>query len=149
MVIYGMQQSIKRMLITRLDLTSLLHLCDRASAGDVDTFMNHVGVRAVMRTWVEMLRTAPTKVNRLVGQWVDAWTLYEYRHIDNELNFDPSMPRLSPKTPECVYLLCYSLDDPVEPVSDGDIEGLRQCPKCSDFKAALRLELAGAFESEE
>ena len=84
-----------------------------------------------------------------MGQWVDAWTLCEYRHIDAELNSDPNMPRLSPKTPECVYLLCYTLDDPVEPVNDADLIALRECPKCSDFKAALRLELAGAFESDD
>ena len=111
--------------------------------------MNHVGIHAVMRTWVEMLRTAPNKVLNLVYQWMNAWTLYEYRHIDNDLNQDKSQPRLSPKTPECVYLLCYTLDEQTEPVDDSDLESLRQCPKCSDYKAALRLEMAGAFDSED
>lgn len=149
LAIFNMQQSTRRMLITRRDLNTLLHLCDRASAGDIDTFMNHVGIRAVVRTWMEMLRTSPNKVLRIMGQWVDAWTLYEYRHIDSELNSDPNQPRLPRKTSECVYLLCYTLDDPVEPVNDADIDALRECPKCSDFKAALRLEMAGAFDSEE
>lgn len=147
--IFNMQGYTSQMLISRRDLDTLLHLCDRASDGDIDTYINHVGIRAVTRTWVEMLRSAPNKALNLVSQWVDAWTLYEYRHIDKELNSDPNQAKLSPKMPECVYLLCYTLDDPIEPVDDSDLEVLRQCPKCSDYKAALRLEMAGAFDDSE
>jgi hypothetical protein len=145
---FEMQGNVRKMLITRQSLDTLLHLCDRAATGDIDTFMNHVGIRAVMRTWLEMLRTSPNKVLTLVGQWVDAWTLFEYQHIYKELNSDPNQPKLSLKTPEYVYLLCYTLDDPIEPVDDSDLDVLRSCPKCSDYKAALRLELAGAFDSD-
>ena len=148
-IIISMQGSTRKMLISRQNLDTFLHLADNATPGDIDTFMNHVGIHAVVRTWTEMLRTSPNKVLKLLNQWVDAWTLYEFQHIYKELNSDPNQPKLPLKTSEAVYLLCYTLDDPVEPVDDNELQGLRECPKCSDYKAALRLEMAGAFDTEE
>ena len=146
---YIMQVYSDKHLISRQNLDVFLHLCERASPGDIDSFMNHVGIHAVVRTWSEMLQTAPNKVDRILGQWVDAWTLYEYRHILKSLNSDPNQPSLPQRTSESIYLMCYALDAPAEPVSDRDIDALRECPKCSDYKAALRLEMAGAFGTDD
>ena len=144
-----MQMYTQKHLMSRQNLDAFLHLCERASPGDIDSFMNHVGIRAVVRTWSDMLQTAPNKVDRLLGQWVDAWTLYEYSHIKKALNPYSVQPKLPDRVSESVYLMCYALDDPNEPANDGDINYLREGPKCSDYKAALRLEMAGAFDSEE
>jgi len=146
---YNMQINVKKALMSRQNLNVFLHLCERASPRDIDSFMNHVGIHAVLRTWREMLRSAPNRVDRLLSQLFDAWTVYEYEHILRALNVDSSQPRLPPKTSESIYLLCYTLDTPVEPVNDADLDALRSCPKCSDYKAALRLETAGAFDTEE
>lgn len=145
----NMQRYAKQALMSRQNLDVFLRLCERASPQDIDSFMNHVGIHAVTRTWREMLKTAPNKVDRLLTQWIDAWTVYEYMHILKALNVDPYQPRLPPKASESIYLLCYTLEDPVEPVDDADLDALRACPKCSDYKAALRLEAAGAFDTEE
>lgn len=146
---FNMQRYAKKSLMSRQNLDVFLRLCERASPHDIDSFMNHVGIHAVTRTWREMLRTAPNKVDRLLSKWIDAWTVYEYMHIQKALNVDPYQPRLPPKASESIYLLCYTLEDPVEPVDDTDLDALRACPKCSDYKAALRLEAAGAFDTEE
>lgn len=146
---YNMQGFAKNSLMSRQNLDVFLRLCERASPRDIDSFMNHVGIHAVVRTWREMLKTAPNKVDRLLAQWVDAWTLFEYKHILKALNSDPNQPSLPPRVGESIYLMCYMLDTPVEPVDDKDMEALMACPKCSDYKAALRLEMAGAFDTEE
>lgn len=146
---FQMQVNTKKMLMSRQNLNVFLRLCERASPRDIDSYMNHVGIHAVTRTWREILRSAPEKVDRLLSQWIDAWTVYEYHHIRKALNSDASQPPLPDKTSESVYLLCYSLEAPTEPVDDADLDSLRACPKCSDYKAALRLEMAGAFDTEE
>jgi hypothetical protein len=146
---YIMQVYSNKHLMSRQNLDAFLHLCERASPGDIDSFMNHVGIRAVVKTWSEMLQSAPNKINRLLGQWVDAWTLYEYGHIRKALNLYQGPLKLPDRVSESIYLMCYTLDDPLEPVNDKDMEALRDYPKCSDYKAALRLSEAGAFETEE
>jgi hypothetical protein len=145
---YIMQMYTKKHLMSRQNLDVFLHLCERASPGDIDSFINHVGIRAVVRTWSELLQSAPNKVDRLLGQWVDAWTLYEYSHIKKALTPSSGLPKLPDRVSESVYLMCYTLDDPNEPTNDSDINDLREGPKCSDYKAALRLEMAGAFIEE-
>jgi hypothetical protein len=147
--VYIMQMYTKKHLMSRQNLDVFLHLCERASPGDIDSFINHVGIRAVVRTWSELLQSAPNKVDRLLGQWVDAWTLYEYSHIKKALNPSSGLLKLPDRVSESIYLMCYTLDDPNEPTNDSDINDLREGPKCSDYKAALRLEMAGAFISEE
>ena len=136
-------------MLNRQNINTFLHLCERASPGDIDSFMNHVGVRAVMRTWCDNLKVAPNKLDRLLSQFIEAWTLYEYQHMLKALNSDPEQQRLPPRVAESMYLLCYTLDDPSEPGNDSDIEALRERPKCSDYLAALRLDSAGAFEAED
>jgi hypothetical protein len=147
--IYNMQISIRKIILNRQNLDVFFHLCDNSAPNDIDSCMNHVGVRAVTKTWCEMLKIAPNKMDRLLGQFIEAWTCCEYQHILGELNADSDQPRLPPRVAESVYLLCYSLDSLKDPVNDKDLEELRMSPRCSDYLAALRLDMAGAFNTED
>ena len=145
----AVEMYVKNRLMNRQNVNMFLHLCERASPDDIDSFINHVGIHAVLRVWSQNLQVAPNKLDRLLGQFKEAWTLYEYQHILSSLNADPDRQKLPPKVAESMYLLCYALEDPNVPVRDDDIEALRDSPKCSDYLAALRLDSAGAFEAED
>ena len=141
---------INDMLLTQDELTMLLRMCERAAADDVDSFMNNVGIHAVMEMWGEALRTAPVKVENMLMDWMDKWTLVEYHNIVRFNRQDPMQPRISPQVAESIYLMCCRLWDPrkediVEPSNQDELDVLRQAPKCTAAKAALRLEYAGAF----
>ena len=58
-------------------------------------------------------------------------------------------PRLSEAVAESIYLMCNILDFPTEPTNQEELEVLLTAPKCSAYKAALRLELSGAFQDDE
>jgi hypothetical protein len=149
MVIYNMQINTRKTILSRQNIDIFFHLCERAAPDDIDSFMNHVGVRAVTKTWYDMLRVAPNKMDRLLGQFIEAWTVSEYQHILSELNAESVQPRLPPRVAESVYLLCYTLDSNRDPINDSDIAELRTSPKCSDYLAALRLDMAGAFSTDD
>ena len=146
---FGISKVVYDMLISREDLDLLMEICERAAPDDLDSCMNHVGVHAVISMWMDMLATAPDRVNRLIGEWVDAWTLREYVNIQEFLRQNPVQPRLSEAVAESIYLLCNALDMPTEPTNQDELEVLKAAPKCSVYKAALRLEKTGAFRDEE
>lgn len=145
---FAIQMIVFDMLISRDDLDTLLRICERAAPGDIDSCMNHVGVHAVVGMWLDVLTTAPDKVNRLIREWVDAWTLREYINIQEFMRQNPAQPRLSEAVAESIYLLCNSLEDSTEPTNQDELEVLKAAPKCSVYKAALRLERTGAFRDE-
>jgi len=146
---FGISKVVYDMLISREDLDLLMEICERAAPDDLDSCMNHVGVHAVISMWMDMLATAPDRVNRLIGEWVDAWTLREYVNIQEFLRQNPVQPRLSEAVAESIYLLCNALDMPTEPTNQDELEVLKAAPRCSVYKAALRLEKTGAFRDEE
>jgi hypothetical protein len=140
------QITVYDMLITTEDLPILLHSCDRSVPGDVDSFMNNTGVHAVMRQWNRVLTSAPPRVDKLLNDFTDAWTLMEYQRIQKHSRDDPSLPKVSAAVAECMYLLCNTLEPPSDPHNKEEMDLLRQSLKCSVYKAAPRLMLLGAFD---
>lgn len=143
------QRIVLARLITRDNMNVLMHILERASLMDVDSYMNHVGVHAVLSVWRDRLRTAPNKANKLLDKWIETWTLHEYDNIIQFLRQNPALPRLSAAVAESIYLMCNVMDLPTEPTNQEELNVLRAAPKCSPYKAALRLELTGAFQDDE
>jgi len=145
---HEIQRVVYNMLLSRDDLDMLMAMCERAAPGDIDSYMNHAGVHSVMHMWMDMLVTSPDKVNRLIGEWVDTWTLHEYLNIQDFLRQNPSQPKLSEAVAESIYLMCNVLEAPTEPTNQEELEVLKAAPKCSVYKAALRLDKVGAFKED-
>ena len=47
-------------LINREDLVVLMRLCERCTPGDLDSYVNKVGVHSVMKMWDDRLHMAPS-----------------------------------------------------------------------------------------
>jgi hypothetical protein len=139
---YLSQITIYNMIITAPDLTNLINLCDRAVEGNTDSFVNIVGVHAVLEPFDKMLKSAPQRAARLLESFMDSVTLREYRHIMKSLN-------VKDQSAEIIYLECYALDTPNDPRDQDELALLKQAPKCTAAKAALRLIQCGAFTDEE
>ena len=146
---YNRQNVVQNMLIEKGALNVLMHLCERAVPRDVDSFLNLVGVHSVMKMWNQLLRSAPPKVDNLLDDWIDSWTQHEFQNIMMQLRIGQSLPRISNAAAESIYVMCNALDVPTEPQNDEEMAALLNAPKCSPHKAALRLELAGAFVEED
>lgn len=135
---YLKQITVYNMIIAREDLETLLHLCERATVGDTETFINMVGVHAVLAPWNSMLQSAPPRGSKLLESYMDSETLKEYRNIMEKL-------KVREKAAEAIYLECNALSQPEDPADQDELNALRQAPKCSPVKAVLRLRQCGAF----
>ena len=136
---YLRQVTVYNMMIAVPDLVNLLHVCDRANPGDSDSFINLVGVHAVLSSWDKILTAAPQRITKLLDSFVDSVTMAEYTNIMNTL-------QIKEKSAEAVYLECYALDEPHDPKDEDELNALRSAVKCSAFKAAARLIQCGAFK---
>jgi hypothetical protein len=143
------QHLVRDMLVHKDGVIVLLRRCETCTPRDLDSFLNRVGVHSVLKRWTDVLESAPPRADRLLFEWVDAWTLHEYNNILVFLRQNPAQPKLSPPVAESIYLMCNVLELPTEPTNQEELNVLRAAPKCSPHKAALRLELAGAFKDEE
>ena len=143
------QHLVRDMLVNRDGIIVLMRRCETCTPRDLDSFLNRVGVHSVLKQWTDVLVSAPPRADRLLFEWVDAWTLHEYNNILGFLRQNPAQPKLSPPVAESIYLLCNVLELPTEPTNQEELNVLRAAPKCSPHKAALRLELAGAFKDED
>ena len=143
------QHLVRDMLVNKDGIIVLLRRCETCTPRDLDSFLNRVGVHSVLKQWTDVLVSAPPRADRLLFEWVDAWTLHEYNNILGFLRQNPAQPKLSPPVAESIYLLCNVLELPTEPTNQEELNVLRAAPKCSPHKAALRLELAGAFKDED
>ncbi len=149
-VIYARQVVAYNMFITVNDLAALMRLCERGMVGDIDSFINNVGVHAVLQQWNKLLRSAPPRADRLVDDLMDTWTMHEYSHIIKTLSeVGRGQPRITGATAESVYLLCNVVNAPMEPTTEEELDLLRRAPKCSAAKAALRLIQTGAFQEDD
>ena len=146
---YQVQRLVNEMLVGRDSLDSLMRMCETCTTGDIDSFLNRVGVHCVLKQWTESLRSAPPKADDMLYDWIDAWTTHEYENILKFLRQNPSQPKLSPPVAESIYLMCNVLDLPTEPTSQEELDRLRESPKCSPYKAVIRLDGVGAFKSED
>ena len=145
-VLYSKQKHVVNMLVSPNNLNVILHMVERCVVGDIDDFINSVGVRAVTAVWRRLLNVCPERTKQLVAKMVDALVMQEYLHI-MRFGQNPWTPKMDEATAEKIYILCNALGAPDE---DGreDVEDLRQVPLCSPFQAVLRLENAGAFVEE-
>lgn len=135
---YLRQITIYNMIIAIPDLITLLHVCERGVNGDTDSFLNLVGVHAVLSPWDKMLMSAPQRATRLLENLINSLTLQEYRNIMETLN-------VKEKSAETIYLECCALDPPTDPRDLEELVALKQAPKCTAAKAAVRLIQCGAF----
>lgn len=147
--LYEVQRLVKDMLVDRVSLGSLMRRCETCVQSDIDSFLNRVGIHSVLKQWTESLRSAPPKVDNMLYEWIDAWTVHEYENILTFLRQNPYQPKLSPPVAESIYLMCNVLELPTEPTNQEELNALREAPKCSPHKAAERLEKAGAFRDPE
>ena len=143
------QHLVQDMLVHKDGIIVLLRRCETCTPRDLDSFLNRVGVHSVLKQWTDLLVSAPPRADRLLFEWVDAWTLHEYNNILVFLRQNPAQPKLSPPVAESIYLMCNVLELPTEPTNQEELNVLRAAPKCSPYKATLRLEMAGAFKDEE
>ena len=149
-VIYARQVVAYNMFITVNDLATLMRLCERGIVGDIDSFINNIGVHAVLQQWNKLLRAAPPRADRLIDDLMDTWTMHEYSHIIKTLStLGQGQPKITGAAAESVYLLCNVINAPMEPNTDEELELLRSAPKCSAAKAALRLIQTGAFQDDD
>lgn len=148
--IYSKQIVVYDMFVTIGDLATLMRLCERGRAGDIDSFINIVGVNAVLRHWNKNLRIAPPRVDRLLEDFMDAWTLHEYSNImKNARARGGDQQGITPAAAECIYIMCNVISAPMEPTTNEELDLLRQAPRCTSTKGALRLIQVGACKNEE
>jgi hypothetical protein len=142
--LYARQVMTSNMIITVQDLASLMHLVERATVGDIDTFVESVGVHAVFWLWQRLLEMAPVNTERLVRDFVDSITLMEYRNIKKSTSSDPSMPAITDEAAESMYVMSNALILLSEVTCEEDLWRLKSQPVCSPPKSALRLIKIGA-----
>jgi hypothetical protein len=147
--LFKSQTIVGEYMVTRRNLDLLLTLCERCEPGNLDSFVGQVGIHSVLKLFFNRMQMAPRKAQRLLNEWLDTWTLYEYNNILDSLRQSPSQPRLSEPVAESIYLMCNTLMPPLEPTNQGELDALKGAPTCSAYKAALRLERVGAFKAEE
>jgi hypothetical protein len=137
------------MLASPDSLNTIMHFLESATEGDIDTYINCVGVSSVLAMWGRLLEMAPARTGRLVGDFTETLVLREYTHIMESMRGNPEQPKISPETAETVFLLCNTLYPPSEPENEEELALLRVAPKCSKHNAVLRLGMVGAFVKEE
>ena len=147
--LFVQQALVCNMLVDVRDLISVMHQCQRAVAYDVDTFINRLGVHAVMRMWNRELQSAPVRADSLLEDFTRAWTLHEYHNIQKHAQSDPDQPKMSAETAESIYLMCNALELTRTALTRDEVDALRSASKCSVYKAVMRLLMSGAFEVDE
>lgn len=147
--LFARQVLVYNMLASPASLNTMMHFLESATEGDIDTFIDCVGVGSVLAMWGRLLEMVPASTGRLVQDFTRELVLREYSHIMGALRASPDHPKVTQETAETVYLLCNSLYPPAEPENEGELELLREAPKCSRHNAVLRLGMVGAFVKEE
>lgn len=137
------------MLVSPDTLNMIMHFLERATDGDIDTFIDSVGVHSILACWNRLVQMCPAKTSELVNDFTDALVKREYSHIMVFMRSNPEQPRVSPQTAETVYLLCNALYPPTEPDNEEELALLRIAPKCSPHNAVARLNMVGAFKEDE
>jgi hypothetical protein len=149
-VTYSRQIVVYNMFVSVDDLAALMRLCERGRMGDIDSFINIVGVNAVLRHWNKTLRIAPPRADRLLDDLMDTWTLHEYSNIiKNMSSRGGGQPKMTPAAAESIYIMCNVMSAPMEPTTDEELDLLRRAPRCTPAKGAMRLIQVGACKVEE
>lgn len=147
--LYAQQLLVSNRIVSTDCLRLIMHLLEKSTEGDIDSYVECVGVHAVFSIWQRMLETAPVNVERLMGNFMDSLTLVEYRNVQASMSPDPSRPSIPMSVAEAMYVMCNVLELGSDPRSQQEVEELKQCPKCSPPKSVLRLNQIGAFRPAE
>ena len=148
-LLYARQVMASNMIISIQSLQSLMHLLEKATIGDIDTFVECAGSHAVFWLWQRLLEMAPVNTERLMKDFMDSLTLIEYKNIKMSMSSDPSAPAITDEAAESIYVMCNALILKTEVRSEEDLWKLKCGPMCSPPKSALRLLRVGAFRPEE
>ena len=148
-VLYNRQILISNMIVSVTVLRSMTHLLEKATVGDIDTFVESVGVHGVFWLWQRLLNTGPVSVERIMGQFMDSLTLIEYKNIQASMSADPSKPAITEEVAESMYVCCNALELRAEPRNEQELWELKQGHMCSPPKSIARLNMLGAFRQEE
>lgn len=143
------QRLVWEMLITVNDFNLVIHLLERGTIGDLDTFIDCTGVGSVLRCWQRNLALGACKHTvQLLDDFVDALVRVEYLNIAKAMSPDPELPSVTLRTAELVFQMCGALELVTEPDTEEELQLLRVAPKCSRIKAVPRLSQVGAFTDE-
>ena len=148
-LLYTRQLDASNNLISITVLRSVAHMLGKATVGDIDTFVECVGSRAVFWLWQRMLETAPVNVERMLDKFMDSLMLVEYKNIQTSMSADPSRPAINEEAAEAMYVMCNALTLRAEPRNERELMDIKQGPLCSPPKAVPRLNQLGAFKREE
>lgn len=148
-VLYNRQKGVSDKLVSVTSLHAVGHLLEKATVGDIDTFVECVGVHTVLWLWQRMLETAPVNVERLMGNFMDSMTLIEYTNIQANASSDPSKPSISAAMAEKIYVMCNAKTLISEPKNEYELQELKMSPMRSPAKATIPLLKVGAFQFEE
>jgi hypothetical protein len=144
-----------RQLVTSNKLASvtnvryIAHLLEKATTGDIDTYVECVGSRAVFWLWQRMLETAPVNVERLMANFMDSLTLIEYKNIQMSMSPEQDKPVIPGIVAEMMYTMCYTLDATEDPKNEKELQEIKLAPQCSPPHAVTRLNQCGAFRFED
>ena len=148
-LLYSDQILCYNMMIDEKSIISVLHLIEKSIVGELDTFIDSVGIHGVLSRWLTLLDMAPRRVSNLLRDFMDDETCKEYRNIQSSMRPDEFQPTISKEAAETIYEMCNALELPSEPSSKEELELLRIGVKCSEMKAIERLAMLGTFRQEE
>jgi hypothetical protein len=137
------------MLVSPDSLNTVIHFLERATVGDIDTFVDCVGISSVLAMFNRLAQMCPARIGKLLRDFADEMVRREYANIIHFRESDPDQPRTPPATAETIYLLCNALYAPTEPENEEELALLRVAPKCSPHNAVVRLVMVGAVYKEE
>lgn len=146
---YNNQTLVYNMLIDKTAYYNVQHCMKKVILDEIDTYMDEMGVHAVLNRWLNMMELAPKSTERLVQSFVDNQMLQEYTNIQMFMRPDSFQPTISPEAAETIYTMCNALELPFEPSTKEQLELLRVAPKCSEMKSIERLGRVGAFRRSE
>ena len=144
-LLYHRQDMVNKKLVSVSALQFVDHLLEKTTVGDIDTYVECVGSRAVFWLWQRMLETAPVNVERLMNGLMDTLMLMEYKNIQLNASSDPERPAISEAAAEKAYVICNALEVRSEPRNEREVQELKTAPLRSPPKAVPSLLRAGAF----
>jgi hypothetical protein len=145
MVLYHRQMMVSNKIVSVESLQNILHLLERATNGDIDTYVECVGAHAVFWLWQRLLETAPIVIERLMDNFMNSLTLIEYKNVQAGMSPDPSKPAISEAMAEKYYVMCNALELKSEPKNEREVMELKLGPLRSPPNAVDPLSKIGAF----
>ena len=148
-ILYNKQRLTYNMMMDTGSAVRIMHIMEKTIVGQIDTFINCVGIHGVLMRWKRLLEMAPTRTEKLLDEFIDNETLKEYRNIQLSMRPDSFQPTISLEGAETVYLMCNALELPSEPSTKEELELLKIAPKCSEMRAIERLVQAGIINEDD